>query len=305
LLGFFFITVGMSLNWRLLIAHWSEILSFLLLLVTIKATLVAVVARLFGWSMPGSVQLGFMLAQGSEFVFVIVAMPMVRLALGEELVGIVITSVAASLACTPAIVSYGNRLARIIKRRMTAAVPVSEITPVATVKPIVVFGMDEIGRSVADALEAHGVPYDAVEGDYDRFLAASADGYPVAFGNPGDERLMETLGYAERCAVVVTNEHYEMAEALNPIMQERYPKLTRFIAVHPDAELSRYEEVGLKPVALRTVPRGLDLAAAVLRYQHIDENRIQMWMLRQQGRALQNSIEMDPMLLPDSSDRER
>ena len=30
--------------------------------------------------------------------------------------------------------------------------------------------MDDVGRSVADALEAHGVPYDAIEMDYDRFV---------------------------------------------------------------------------------------------------------------------------------------
>jgi len=290
LLGFFFITVGMSLDWQILIAHWAEILVFLVALIVIKAFLVAVAARAFGWSTPGSVQLGFMLAQGSEFVFVIIAMPMVREALGEGTVAVVVAGVAISLACTPTLAVIGNSLARLIKRKFTTAVPIGETIPSATTAPIVVFGMNDIGRSVADALEANGVPYDAIDGDYDRFLAASADGYPVAFGDPKDVRLMETLAYSERKAIIVTNANYETAEALKHILHERYPNLTHFVAVDTEDEKARYEKVGLQPVVNRSIPRGLDLAATVLRYQQIDEPKIQEWMRRQQERALEATM---------------
>ena len=185
LLGFFFITVGMSLDWRVLLADWAQIILFLAALIALKAVLVAVAARSFGWSTPGSVQLGFLLAQGSEFAFVIVAMPAVRAALGERALGVIVTGIAASLALTPTLAALGHKLARMLRRRSAAAVSAGEITPRATLAPVVVFGMDEVGRCVVDGLEANDVAYDAVEMDYDRFLAASADGYPVAFGDVG------------------------------------------------------------------------------------------------------------------------
>ena len=108
LLGFFFITVGMSLDWRVLLADWAQIVVFLAALIAIKAVLVAIAARAFGWSTPGSVQLGFLLAQGSEFAFVIVAMPAVRAALGERAVGVIVTGIAASLALTPTLAALGH-----------------------------------------------------------------------------------------------------------------------------------------------------------------------------------------------------
>jgi CPA2 family monovalent cation:H+ antiporter-2 len=289
LLGFFFITVGMSLDWHILIAYWAQILLFVIALTLIKAVLIAVAARIFGWSVPGSVQLGFLIAQGSEFVFVIVAIPAVRAALGEGAVGVVITGVAASLALTPTLASLGNRLERMLRRRAVAAAPVSEITPRATVAPVVVFGMNDIGRSVADALEAHEIDYHAIEMDYDRLLAASADGYPVAFGDLGDMRLLETLAMAERSAVVVTLVRYEVSNALTPIVRDRYPHLTRFIAVDNDEDVARFGAIGMVPVVNRSVPRGLDLAAAVLRSQGVDEVKIQAWLQRQQERALEAS----------------
>jgi CPA2 family monovalent cation:H+ antiporter-2 len=287
LLGFFFITVGMSLDWRGLLADWAQILVFLAALIAIKALLVALAARAFGWSTPGSVQLGFLLAQGSEFAFVIVALPAVRAALGEGAVGVIVTGIAVSLALTPSLAALGHRLARTLRRRSLAAAPAGEITPRATIAPVVVFGMGDVGRCVADALEVNEIPYDAVEMDHDRFLAASADGYPVAFGDVGDVRLMETLAMAQRSAVVITVIRYELSKALTPIVRDRYPDLIRFIAVDDDEERARFEALGMRAVVNRSTPRGLELAAAVLRGQGVEEDRIGAWMQRQQERALE------------------
>ena len=286
LLGFFFITVGMSIDWRTLIMSWSEILFFVAALIAIKAILITVAARVFSWSTPGAVQLGFLLAQGSEFVFVIIAMPVVRNALGEDAVGVVVTGIAASLALTPSLAALGHRLARMLRQMFAASALTTESRPSSVTAPIVIFGMDDVGRSVADALEANGVSYDVIEMDYDRFLAASADGYPVAFGDLGDVRLMETIRIAERSAIVVTVVRYELSNALTPIMRDRYPNLTRFIAVDTDEDKERFEAIGMQPVVTRSVPSGLDLAAAVLRRQGVEDAKIQTWMQRQQERSL-------------------
>ncbi len=289
LLGFFFITVGMSLDWRILFAQWAEIILFLVALIAIKSVLIAAAARAFGWSTPGAVQLGFLLFQGSEFVFVIVAMPVVREALGDAAAGVIITGVAASLVLTPGLASFGNRLARRLRQKFYQIAPAKETQPRVTTAPVLVFGLGEVGRSVADALEVHGLAYDAIEDDYDRFLAASADGYPVAFGNAGDIRMMEAFAFSERKAIVITIDRRDALEALHGVMLERYPDLACFIAVDSDDEKSRFDRAGLKPVVGRSIPRGLDLAAAVLRYLQVQEPEVQDWMRRYQERVFEDS----------------
>lgn len=288
LLGFFFITVGMSLDWHILLEHWAEILVFLIAFIGGKIVLVGLSARLFGWSAAGSVQIGFLLAQGSEFAFVIIAIPVVRQALGEVAVGVVFTGVAVSLAFTPSLATLGNYMARQLIRRFNTSVPESETTEVSTTASLVVVGMDDVGRMVADALEDNDVPYDAFEVDYDRFLSAIADGYPVAFGDPADLRLMETLAFAEREAVVVTIVRHEIAEALMPIMGDRYPNLIRFVGVDTDVDKQRSEAAGMHAIVNRSVPHGIELAAEVLRFKDVDEIKIQAWMQRQQEQALQS-----------------
>ena len=75
-----------------------------------------------------------------------------------------------------------------------------------------------------------------------------------------------------------------------PVMRDRYPNLTRFIAVDTDEDKTRFEAVGMRPVVNRSVPRGIDTAAAVLRSRHVDESKIQAWMQRQHERALQANV---------------
>ena len=112
----------------------------------------------------------------------------------------------------------------------------------------------------------------------------------MAFGDIGDVRLMETLAMAQRSAVVVTVVRYELSKALTPIVRDRYPDLIRFIAVDGDQVRARFEALGMRAVINRSTPRGLDLAAAVLRAQGIDEDRIRAWMQRQQKRALAAAV---------------
>lgn len=81
--------------------------------------------------------------------------------------------VAASLALAPTLAAFGNQLARTLRRRSAAATPAAEKLPRAPTKPVVVFGLDEVGRCVVDALVANHLAYDAVGMDYDRFLAPS------------------------------------------------------------------------------------------------------------------------------------
>ena len=285
LLGFFFITVGMSLDPAVLSGHWAEILLFLAGLIAIKTALVASAALFFGWSVPGSIQLGSLIAQGSEFAFVIFSMPAIRGALGEDAAAVMIAGIAISLALTPTLAAIGRSAAGGLRRRL-AVVPPAEVTPRETATPVLIFGMGEIGRTVADALEAHEIPYEAIEMDHDRFVAANADGYRVAFGDIGDPRLWESVEMGERKAIVVTIVRYDVAAALTPIIRERYPNLIRFVTVDDDREVARFAALGMRPVVSRSVPRGLELAAAVLAALGVPEDKIAKWMQREQDRAL-------------------
>lgn len=286
LLGFFFITVGMSLHMDVLVREWFTIVLIVVLLMSVKTVFIASAALFLKTPLRITIQLGFLLSQGSEFAFVIFAIPELQNLLGFGTTAVLITAVAASLALTPTLANLGQRLALQLASKNLAAQQNTNTPFLPTVAPVVIFGMDAVGRCVADALEAHGIGYTAIEIDHERFIKANADGYPVAFGDAADLRLMETFDLAQRPTIVVTIIRYEISEALTPIMRERYPNLTRFVAVTSEEEKQKFEQLGMHPVLNRSFPRGIDLAAKVLAAHGVANEKIDAWMRQRQNQAL-------------------
>jgi len=97
---------------------------------------------------------------------------------------------------------------------------------------------------------------------------------------------MATLELERRSTVVVAVARYEVSAALTPVMRQRYPHVVRFIGVDTEEDRQRFEAIGMRAVVSRSTPRGLDLAAAVLAHQGVEQRKIAAWMRRQQGRAL-------------------
>ncbi|MEE8269098.1 MAG: cation:proton antiporter [Nitrospinaceae bacterium] len=293
LLSFFFITIGMSMNTITLLKAWWQILLIVALMMVIKTLFIYLAALTLRSSNRISMQLGFLLSQGSEFAFVVFSLPHVNQSLGPEVASVLISSVALSMALTPPIANWGYRLAEKLGEKKPKTLSVQdEATEGAQEKRIIIIDLGEVGRCVADGLEAHGIAYQAVDIDHDRFLQANRDGYSVVFGDGADLRLMEIVGIAHAHTLVITELEFEVIKEVETVARTRYPNLLRFIPIDDEKDRSQFEALGINAILDRSFPKGLMVAAAVLRAQNIDEKKISSWMKRQQSRALDEKKEL-------------
>ncbi|MEI9986042.1 MAG: cation:proton antiporter [Aliidongia sp.] len=284
LLGFFFISVGLSLDLTTLLQQWPMTIVITLLLIATKVVTNAAASLAFRWSVPGSLQLGFLLAQGSEFSFVILSLPMVRDMLGAGRISIVATAVALSIALTPTLATIGRKTAgRLRMRAAKSRDPELEIRELAA--PVLIVGMGRIGRTLADALRAFGVEHIAIERDQRRLREALADGYSVLLGDTADPRLWETISMHGRKILALSAPAYDVSNELTPLVQQRYPGLLRYAAVTDDADVQRFHALGVRAVLDRGAPPGLDLAVAILGELGIHDDALSEWMQVQQDRA--------------------
>ena len=79
---------------------------------------------------------------------------------------------------------------------------------------------------------------------------------------------------------------YEVSHELAPVVQRFYPDLLRFAVVEDDADVQRFHALGIRAVPDRGMPRGLDLAVAVLIELGVDQAALADWAQRQRLRAL-------------------
>ncbi len=290
LLGFFFIAVGLSLDVGALIRQWPGIIGVAAAMVLVKILTNASASLVFRWSVPGSLQLGFLLAQRSEFAFVILSLPAVRALVGPTKVSVLVAAVALSLAVTPNLAEVGRQVAGRL-RRQAAKEDDPEILLQGTAAPVLIVGMGHAGRTLADGLHAFDIGYSAVERDPRRLSEAIADGYAAVLGDMADPRIWNLVAAPGRRINAFTAVTLDMARDLMPLGLRLYPDLLRFTVATDAAEAEQFEELGMRAVIDAGGPPGLAFAAAVLGELGIPEAALQDWAHRQRHRVMRGSGE--------------
>ncbi len=241
-MSFFFISVGLSIDPALLAQDWLLVAVVAVGLIVLKCAFNVVAALLNRWSVPGSIQLGFLLGQGSEFTLVLLALPAVAGLAEGRLVSAMVTAIAISLAVTPPVSTIGRKLAG----RLRAGPPDAKMA--GDDAPVLIIGMTAAGRAVADALAYNHIEYLALEPDHDRFQMALADGYHVHRANPGDPRSWDAIGVDRRKVLVVATGATDVSRELTPLVEMRMPDIARIIAVPRADEFDELSALGLVPV---------------------------------------------------------
>ncbi len=241
-MSFFFISVGLSIDPALLVQDWILVAVVSVGLIVLKCAFNVVAALLNRWSVPGSIQLGFLLGQGSEFTLVLLALPAVAGLAEGRLVSAMVTAIAISLAVTPPVSTIGRKLAG----RLRAGPPDAKMA--GDDAPVAIIGMTPAGRALADALTFNDIEYLALEPDHDRFQMALADGYHVHRANPADPRSWDAIGFERRQVLVIATGVTNVSRELTPLIDQRMPDLARIIAVPGADDIEEMAELGLVPV---------------------------------------------------------
>ncbi len=245
-LSFFFISVGLAIDPALLVSDLGLVAAMTAGVIALKCAFNVAAGLLNRWSVPVSIQLGFLLGQGSEFTLVLLALPAVAGLAEPRLVAAMVTAIAISLAVTPFVSNLGRKLAG----RLRAGPPDSKLA--GDDAPVLIVGMTSAGRAVADALTFNEVGYLALEADHDRFQLALADGYLVHRANPADPRSWDAIGFERRQVLVVATGDTEVSRELTPLAQQRMPGLARIIAVESAEAIEEMAALGLLPVDMST-----------------------------------------------------
>lgn len=241
-MSFFFISVGLSIDPVALAQDWMWVVLAAVGLIAIKCAFNVLAALVNRWSVPGSIQLGFLLGQGSEFTLVLLALPAVAGLAEPRLVSTLVTAIAISLAVTPPVSTIGRKLAGRLRSGPADAKLAGDNAPVLLI------GLTPAGRAVADALAYNDVGYLALEPDHDRFQLALADGYPVHRANPGDPRSWDALAMARRQVVVVATGNVAVSRELTPLVQEHLPDIARVLAMPGPEDHEEFSALGILPV---------------------------------------------------------
>ena len=210
LLGIFFISVGMLLDVRLLVAHVGLVSAMLLGVVLIKMAVAALVTRPFTNSRFKALRTGIVISIGGEFG---VALCTIGLQAGIDSAGL-----GAAVARGRRVVDAAQpgdpqqqqaggplvtaREAALRIRRASVRMPLRARSPLASMWSCAASGV--WGRMWRACWSRQGFEYIALDLDPARIRAARQAGDPVLFGDSSDEEMLATAGLANASAVVIS-----------------------------------------------------------------------------------------------------
>ena len=110
LLGLFFITIGMMLDWHIVMERWGLVLALLVVPLLLKFGLITLLARGLGATAGVSLRTGLYLAQAGEFGFVLLSLAQGQNLVPPALMNPILASMVLSMLATPFIIMYSNRI---------------------------------------------------------------------------------------------------------------------------------------------------------------------------------------------------
>ena len=263
LLGVFFFTVGMNIDFRELVREPALLLAAVAGLIGIKSLLMMGLARQFSRSWPAAVETGLLLGPGGEFAFVGIGL---AATLGvttprEASFALAVTSL--SMALLPLLSAAARRLRARIE-------PTSPMDPSLLLAPTpmqdhaIVVGHGRVGRIICTMLDRHQFPYVAVDKDPNAIAEYRKAGRQVFYGEATDLSFLESCGLAHARALVVTIHTKSAIDEIVKLVRRVRPDMAIISRARDAEHARRLYAIDVTDAVPETVEASLQLSEATL-----------------------------------------
>ncbi|MET3443067.1 glutathione-regulated potassium-efflux system ancillary protein KefC [Variovorax paradoxus] len=226
LLGLFFIAVGMSINFGVLIASPWLMAALVVGFMVIKLAVIYTLAKAMGLAYQERPVFTLLLAQGGEFAFVVfqAAGPDV---LPPEITSLLIGAVALSMLLSPLLLVLLDKFVLPRYSRNTGT-QLEEISEQQDAK-VLICGFGRYGQIVGRMLMSQGLRVTVLDHDADTVEGLRQFGFRVFYGDATRLDLLRTAGAGTAKAIVVAVDDIEQSLDIVDLVKEHFPQ-ARIIA---------------------------------------------------------------------------
>ena len=264
LMGLFFLSVGMGIDLRALLAQPVWIPLSVVGLFALKGLIVTVLLRVFGLSWGRATEGGLLLGQGGEFAFIVIG-----LALSFELIArpvgqFMLIVVGVSMLIAPLVARLGQGLGDAIDRRMPPARLPEDVALGALDGHVIIAGYGRVGQMVGQMLAEQGVRFVAIEHDAKTVALHRKAGAALIFGDASRPELLRKLHIERARAVVLTMDHTAAATHAVQGIRRIEPRMYIIARSRDEKHALLLREAGASIVVPETLESSLKLAGSVL-----------------------------------------
>jgi len=263
LLGIFFFSVGMSIDFREVAKEPALLLGLAFGLMLLKAGIVYGLARYFALTRAAALEAALLLGPGGEFAFVGIGLATGLALIEPGLAGFILAAISLTMAMLPLLSALARRVAPLLEEARPKD-PELEALPGAQQGHAIIIGYGRVGKTVAALLRQHGLRQIAVDNDPATVARARRAGEEVFFGDAARPAFLQACGLASAQSVIITiNLAPQIHQIVSAIRAER-PDLPIISRARDAAHARHLYAQGVSETVPETIEASLQLSEAAL-----------------------------------------
>jgi len=263
LLGLFFISVGASINFTLLIENPLTVAGFVLLLIVIKFVILLILGRVFGLKKGYEFLFAFLLAQSSEFSFVLISFSKQNQLFDETISSMLLLIVTLSMAISPLLLIFNDKavspiLARWHNKREDDVVDEED-------SHVILAGFGRFGLVVGRVLLANNIKVTILDNNPENVEVLRKNGFKLYFGDITRPRMLENAGINNARMLILSMAEHEEALKVAKYVREKYPKVKILARAKDIYNVFEYFNLDIKLAQREMFESALELSTTALK----------------------------------------
>lgn len=230
LLGLFFIAVGASINFELIMNQPLLIFGLVLALMFVKAVVLLVLGKIFKLRVDQNIIFSSSLSQVGEFAFVLLSFSLTEGIVERGYVEVLMAVVAISMALTPIAFFLNEKIVLpFIDKRLSSNKTEKEADAVNEKNPVIIAGFGHFGNTIGRFLRAHGVKTTVLDIDSNRVEFLRKMGFKVYYGDASRYDILLAAGAAEAKMIIIAVDDPEKRLQMIETIKKHFPDLQMLV----------------------------------------------------------------------------
>lgn len=263
LLGLFFISVGMGMNFSLFTHQATLLISAVLALISIKALVLFVLGRLFGLTNLQTIGFAFALSQGGEFAFVLFQYAGESKVIDHDTAGFFTLAVALSMIATPFLMLLYHRY---VVPQFMSILPVREYDAIDSKHGIILAGYGRFGQIIGRLLNGENINITVLEKNPEQIELLRKFGYKGYFGDASRIDLLKNAGIEHAKLLIVAVGNAEANLEIVKLAKQHFPHLTIFARARNRRHAYELHKAGVNYFKRELFDSSLTMTKEVLKF---------------------------------------
>lgn len=250
LLGIFFITVGMQLNFSIIVQYLAWISLLLPLLIVTKIVIIYNLLK-FGTDKRSALKSALALFQLGEFALVIFELASSEGLLNPIVGQVLIVIVVLSMIITPFVL---KKITYLTDKLLPSVEDNNEILFQEThlSNHTVLIGYGRLGKNIAKLLKKEGLTFVVIEGNIKTVKDAQKLNEPIIFGNAGQKNILELVNIKKASAVIISVENSQKLRMICETVNSLTYNTKTIVKVDNYEEESELADLNLSHIIVET-----------------------------------------------------